>query len=180
MTATIICANPPEKLFKILEDEFDYEILQKDDGIYYIMERGGAVEKRLAIQVVAQKSELLLQALDNRLLDTATADKVTNLLRAATKEDIAKLGYWLKALAPENIKNIFGRMGGDMTETEKAYLEVLESWGVTDRVMQKGIQKGIQKGRQEGRQEGALEVIALLEKGYSLEDAKKKLQLETA
>jgi len=168
ITATIICANPPEKLFKILEDEFDYEILQKDDGIYYIMERGGAVEKRLAIQVVAQKSELLLQALDNRLLDTATADKVTNLLRAATKEDIAKLGYWLKALAPENIKNIFGRMGGDMTETEKAYLEVLESWGVTDRVMQKG------------RQEGALEVIALLEKGCSLEEAKKKLQLETA
>jgi len=61
MTATIICANPPEKLFKILEDEFDYKILPKDDGIYYIMERVGAVEKRLAIQVAVQKSELLLQ-----------------------------------------------------------------------------------------------------------------------
>jgi len=73
----------------------------------------------------------------------------------------------MNVLLDTNVVGEFGKRGGDMTETEKAYLEVLESWGIADRVMQKG------------RQEGALEVIALLEKGCSLEDAKKKLQLET-
>jgi hypothetical protein len=71
MTATIICAAPPKKLFRILEDEFDYKILQKDDGIYYIVQKWVAVEKTLTIQVAVQTSDLLLQALDKRALDTA-------------------------------------------------------------------------------------------------------------
>ena len=60
--------------------------------------------------------------------------------------------------------------------TQEVFMEIMETSGLSDYIMQ----KGMQKGRQEGRQEGALEVIALLEKGYSLAEAKKKLKLETA
>jgi hypothetical protein len=170
MTVTLICARTPQKLFKILKEDFDYEILEKYGGVYYILERGAAAEKRLAIQIMVQKSEPLLQAMDKKPLDAATACKVAERVAAMGKDDIDMLGgYWFKALSPENIKNIFGNKGGNMTENEKAFMEVMESYGLSDRLRQEGLQKG--------RQEGALEVITLLEKGYSLADAKKKLQL---
>jgi predicted transposase YdaD len=63
-------------------------------------------------------------------------------------------------------------MGGNMNN-EKAYMEVMESLGISDKLLQ----TGRREGRREGRQEGAREVITLLEKGYSLSEAKKKLQL---
>jgi predicted transposase YdaD len=64
-------------------------------------------------------------------------------------------------------------------------MELMETSGLSDYIMQKGRLEGMQegrlegmqKGRQEGRQEGAQEVIDLLEKGYSLSDAKEMLQL---
>jgi hypothetical protein len=174
MTATIICANPPEKLFEILKKDFDYEILQKDDGIYYIIQKGVAVEKNLAIQVVTEKSELLLQALDKTMLDEATVDKVTDFMFTDGKDNKELLGCWFDVMMSENFQNILKGGGNDMNmEKRKKFVELLESVGLSDDIQQKGLQKGLQKGRQEG----ALEVIALLEKGYSLTDAKKKLQL---
>jgi predicted transposase YdaD len=65
--------------------------------------------------------------------------------------------------------------------TREFFMELMETSGLSDYIMQKGMQKGMQQGklegRLEGRLEGAQEVIDLLEKGYSLSDAKKKLQL---
>ncbi len=174
MTATLICADPPETLFKILEDEFDYDILQKDDGIYYIIQRGVAIEKNLAIQVAVQKSELLLQVLDKKVLDEAAADEWKEFLLTEARIHMNKLGYWLRAIPPENVQYLFERIK-DMT-TQEVLMGIMETSGLSEHLMQ----KGMQKGRQEGRQEGALEVITLLEKGYSLADAKKKLNLETA
>lgn len=173
MTVTIICARTPQKLFKILKEDLDYEILEKNEGIYYIRERGVAAEKRLAIQIMVQKSELLLYALDKRPLDEATVDKLAECIAAMDEEDRNRLGYWFKAIAPENAENISKRMGRIMTKTDKAYLKVMEELGYAERLRKEGRREGMQKGRQEG----ALNVIALLEKGYSLADAKKKLQL---
>ncbi len=90
-------------------------------------------------------------------------------MRTDGKNNAEILGYRFKALSPKIIKNISERMGLDMYASEKAYLEVMESLGLSDRLRQEGLQKG--------RQEGAREVIALLEKGYSLTDAKKELLL---
>jgi len=178
VTATLICANPPEKLFKILEDEFDYKILPKDDGIYYIIQKGVPVEKTMAIQIATYKSELLLQALDKKVLDEAAADELKEFLLTEAIKYMDILGYWIRAISQENVKYLFERTE-DM-ETQAVLMEIMETSGLSDYIMQKGRQEGWQEGRQEGRQEGALEVIALLEKGCSLEDAKKKLQLETA
>jgi hypothetical protein len=144
MTATLVCANPPKTLFKILEDEFDYKILQKDDGIYYIIQKGAAAEKNLAIQVVTQKSELLLQALDKKAWDETTTDKVMQFILTIGKENRDMFGYWFKAITPENIKNIFERTGGNM-ESEAVLMEIMESSGLSDYIMKKGIAIGILK-----------------------------------
>jgi predicted transposase YdaD len=73
--------------------------------------------------------------------------------------------------------------------TREFFMELMETSGLSDYIMQKGMQQGrlegmqegrlegMQKGMQQGRLEGAQEVIALLEKGYSLSDAKEMLQL---
>ena len=179
VTATLICADPPEKLFTALEDEFGYEILQKGDGIYYIIQKWAAVEKTLAIQVAAQTSDLLLQALDKRTLDTATMNKVADFTFAEGLKNKEQLGYWLDVVLSEYLSNI-GEGGGNM-EPSKRLADLMESTGYSDIFMQKGQLKGRQEGRQEGLQEGLQEgmrkVISLLEKGYSLEDAKKMLKL---
>ncbi len=153
----------------VSEEDFDYEVLEKYDGVYYIIPRGAAVEKGLAVQIMVQKSELLLQALDKRPLDEATAGKVAEVIADLDEDSMKKLDFWFKALAPKNAKIISKRMGMTMTKTDKAYLEVMEELGYAESLRQEGMQKGIQKG--------AMEVIAMLEKGYSLADAKKKLKL---
>ena len=181
MTATLVCAETPQKLFKILKEDFDYEILEKEDGIYYITEKGASAEKRLAVQVMAHKSEPLLQAMDKRPLDGTTADKIAQIVFTAIKKHAVTLGYWSMALTQENLENILERMG-KMTKHEKDRRQVLESFGLVDKNQleegrQEGLQKGMQEGRQEGMQEGMRKVITLLEKGYSLADAKKMLKL---
>jgi hypothetical protein len=128
---------------------------------------------------MVQKSEPLLQALDRRPMDGVTVDKVVKRILAIGKKERGLLGYWLTALTFENATNISERMRGDM-EKEKALMEIMDSFGFSERIRQESMQKGIQKGIQKGMQKGALEVIALLEKGYSLAEAKKKLKLETA
>jgi hypothetical protein len=170
MTATIVCARTPRKLFKRLREDFDYEILEKEDGIYYIIQRGATVEKGLAIQVAVQRSELLLQALDKKLLDKVTVDNVTEFMLTDGKDNKELLGYWFDVIMSKNFKNIFERAGGmDMRKKYKSLFEVLDSTGISYKIME--------EGRQEGRQEGVQEVFALLESGCSLAEAKKKLQL---
>jgi hypothetical protein len=159
MTATLICAAPPEKLFKTLEDEFYYEILPKNDGIYYIVQKGVPVEKNLAIQLATYKSEPLLQALDKKPLDEATAGKVAESIAAA----VDKLGYWCGAVAPENLKNIFERMK-DMTTTEEVIMDFIESKGYSDRIMQKGLQKGREEGIERGILQGKRETARAMKK----------------
>jgi len=208
VTTTIVCAKTPRKLFKILMEEFDYEILEKYDGIYYIMQKGVAPEKQLGIQIMVQKSEALLQAMDKKPLDEDTVDKVAKTFVAAQKNGETQLGDWFSTLNDENIKHIFERMKRYM-ENKDSVLRVLKSMGYTEMAERKGrlegirtgrregiqtgilkgrregrregIQTGILKGRREGRregmQEGVQKVFALLEKGYSLPEAKKKLKL---
>ncbi|MDR1469749.1 MAG: hypothetical protein LBT00_10695 [Spirochaetaceae bacterium] len=43
---------------------------------------------------------------------------------------------------------------------------------------QEGWQEGMRKGEQKGWQEGQLEILKLLESGYSAEDLKKRLKVE--
>jgi len=143
--------------------------LEKAPGIYYITERGVAAEKRLAVQIMVQESELLLRALDKRPLDEATVVRLAEFIADLDEEGRNRLDCWFKALAPENAENISERMGQIMTKTDKAYLEVMEELGYAKSLRQ--------EGRQEGLKEGMLKVVALLEKGYSLEAAKKKLKL---
>jgi len=177
MTATLVCAETPQKLFKILKEDFDYEILEKEDGIYYITEKGASAEKRLAVQVMAHKSEPLLQAMDKRPLDGAAADKIAKIVFTAIKKHAVTLGYWSMALTQENLENILERMG-KMTKHEKDRRQVLESFGLVDKnQLEEGRQEGMQEGMQKGMQEGMRKVITLLEKGYSLADAKKMLKL---
>ena len=177
MTVTLVCAETPQKLFKILKEDFDYEILEKDEGIYYITEKGAVAEKRLAVQVMAHKSEPLLQAMDKRPLDGAAADKIAKIVFTAIKKHAVTLGYWSMALTQENLENILERMG-KMTKHEKDRRQVLESFGLVDKnQLEEGRQEGMQEGMQKGMQEGMRKVITLLEKGYSLADAKKMLKL---
>jgi flagellar biosynthesis/type III secretory pathway protein FliH len=61
--------------------------------------------------------------------------------------------------------------------TREFFMELMETSGLSDYIMQKGMQQGRLEGMQQGRLEGAQEVIDLLEKGYSLSDAKEMLQL---
>ncbi|GBU22724.1 hypothetical protein R80B4_02636 [Fibrobacteres bacterium R8-0-B4] len=63
---------------------------------------------------------------------------------------------------------------GTLDEQREEFLELV------DELHEKFKRMWLQKEMQEGRKEGALAVITLLEKGYSLADAKKKLNLETA
>ncbi len=164
ITATLICAKTPIELFKILREDFDYEILEKYDGVYYITQRGVSAEKSLAIQIMTQKSELHLQVLDKKPLDEAAAGKIVEYIASLDKESRKILSSWFKAIAPQNAKIISERMGKKMTKTDKAYMEVMESLGYAARYRQEGELKGLQKGRkeglQEGRQKGAREVIA--------------------
>ncbi len=180
MTATLVCTKKPEKLFETLKKDFGYNILQKEDEIYYIIQKGAAPEKALAIQTVTQKSELLLQALDKGPLDEATADEIARFLAAVGGEVLReRLGFWFRAISPENFNIIVERTKnmesiGTLDEQREEFLELV------DELHEKFKRMWLQKEMQEGRKEGALAVITLLEKGYSLADAKKKLNLETA
>jgi hypothetical protein len=65
---------------------------------------------------------------------------------------------------------------GKMTVKEK-FLRAMEREGLMADRERKWKQAGIQEGMREGIQKGRQEILALLEKGYSLDDAKRKLQL---
>jgi hypothetical protein len=151
MTATLICARKPVKLFKELENKRGYKILREGDGIYYIRQRGVAVEKTLAVQVVVSSelpdSEILLKALKPDI-DEETARKVAEIIDGDADE---RLSVWTEAVLNENA-NIILREGDimRMTKLEKALIE----HGYVDRWRQEGEMKGRQEGWEEGLIEG--------------------------
>jgi hypothetical protein len=169
MTATLICAETPEKLFETLKKDFDYEIFEKGTGIYYITERGVPAEKRLAVQVMTQKSEPLLRAMDKKPLDDATVNKVAEFIAGLDEEGNNMLDCWFRAIEPENMENIHERRDQIMTRTEELHARITKEWHELLRQRQEGLQEGLQKG--------AMEVLSLLEKGYSPDDIKKMMQL---
>jgi len=166
MTVTIVCSEKPEVLLKTLEDEFDYEILRECEGIYYIRQKGVAVEKTLAIQVVVcselPDSEILLKALRPGI-DADTAKAVTNIISADVADE---LELWTEVVFTENLNTLL-KEGEKMKKSEQIQ-KLLKEYGYLRKE---------EELRQECLQEGRQEVFALLESGYSLDDAKKKLQL---
>jgi hypothetical protein len=165
MTATIICTKKPLKLFYILEKDYNYEILPGDPGIYYIRLKGVPIEKTLAIQIMVcselPDSEFMLKALAPGI-DEDMAKKVLEVLNSGVDN---RLSYWLEAVLEKNLNIII--KAGESMKNSKTVEKVLMEYGYCD--------KWRQEGKLEGRQEGALEIITLLEKGYSLSDAKKML-----
>jgi len=75
-----------------------HELLEKCDGVYYIKQKGVAAEKSLAIQVMAQMSEPLLQAMDKSPLDEVTAGKVAEHVAAVDDEVMKCLNLGLRRL----------------------------------------------------------------------------------
>lgn len=177
MTVTLVCSNPPETLFKTLVEEFGYEILENEDGIYYITQKGVSVEQTLAIQVVVQKSELLLQALDEKMLgEEVTSGKLMDFLRNESKDNLKSLGYWAYVIF-EFLKNISELEGGNMKNM--TFAEICETLGppagLKQLWKQEGRQEGRREGRQEGRREGRREGVlqtarTMKDNGFSIED----------
>jgi len=166
MTATIICAKKPVRLFKILEKYYNYEILAGDPGIYYIRLKGVPIEETLAVQVMVcpelPDSEFMLKALMPGI-DEDTAKKVLEILNGGIGNN---LNYWAKTALEKNLNAII-KAGEIMKERE--VIRILDEYGYGDFFRQKwrqegwqegeqeGWQKGRQEGEQKGRQEGELE-----------------------
>jgi hypothetical protein len=169
MTATIICYRKPEELFGTLRKDFNYRVLRKYDGIYYISYKGSPVDKGLAIQVAVvpelPESEFLLKAL-MPIRDRAVAEKALEILSGAD-ERAEILSGWKNVVLSINYENKLFK---------EAYMDGWAKW--KKRMLKEGLLEDYrQEWRQEGRQEGRQEVFTLLEKGYSPNEARKKLQL---
>jgi hypothetical protein len=167
MSATMVCFRKPEKLFETLEENLGYKILRKYEGVYYIYTEGLPAEKTLAVQIVVSSEipredyGILLKVLGPGI-DKADAEQVI----ALPEEVKAKLAFWWDVVYldnPELFLNHFNKEGSMITWKE-----------FFDRADEKGMLKeNMQKYVQEGRQE----TLALIEKGYSVEEIKRKLQL---
>jgi hypothetical protein len=151
MTATLICARKPVKLFKTLERYFGYEILRCDAGIYYIMLNGVPIEETLAVQAVVcpelPDSEILLKALTPDI-DEDMARKVLAILNSGADN---RLSYWPEKKKKKNL-NTFIKAGEIMRRKE--IVKLLEEYGYGDYWRQEGRQDGRQEGELEGWQKG--------------------------
>jgi hypothetical protein len=181
MTATIICFKKPTELFEELKNNFGYEILQKDSGIYYIIKKGTSVETSLAIQIVVTTelpdSELALGTIGVEF-DEGTAKKVLDFIEQ-NKGQWDKLGYWLDVQYSKNQKILY--KGAKMTGRQMLFRDLVADGFFVDELRESreiGVQEGWQKGRQEGRQEGALNVLQFLKCGHSIEEAEQKFSLQ--
>jgi hypothetical protein len=166
MTATIICHKKPEELFESLEKEFNYRVLRKYRGVYYISYKGVPAEKTLAAQIIVvpelPDSEAALKALGAGEDDRELVIKALN--HVDWSEDNTCMDDWFDIIFEKKLKTL--NKGDQMNGMEKFF------WYAEKHGNARAI-KLIQKWRQEGRQE----ILALLENGYSLEETKKKLQL---
>jgi hypothetical protein len=166
ITATLVCAKEPVALFETLESEYDYEILRKDDGIYYIMQKGTTAEKVLAIQIAVEDSELMLIALDEKMAaDAETNAKVTDFILTEGLEDEEHLCHWFKALPPEYLNNVMERIENMDKERKKAWMNLMERTGLSDSIIQKC------------RRDSTRKMLSLIKKGHSPEDAMKLVNM---
>jgi len=186
MSATLVCFKKPTELFKALKADFHYKVLRKDKGVYYIVSKGCPPEKTLAVQVVVTSelddSELLLKALRPGI-DPETFQRVEEL-PVEDEEYQASLESWFMVLLTENehILKGDGFMKNEYTYEELAgVIDAFAKKGLLARYEKKYRQEGEHRGRLEGRQEGRLEgqqnILEFLEKGHSLEEAKKEFAL---
>jgi len=168
MTATIVCFKRPQKLFQKLETELNYKILREYPGIYYIIQEGFPADKALAIQIIVNselQGELALSAFRPNI-DVETAKRVIRELPAEDDENssVSLASWW----------DIMFLMNPNLYEEA-----IMVGW---DKFFKYAEEKGMTKewtelGRQEGMRQGMQKVFALLKKGYSIEEAEKKLQL---
>ena len=167
MSATIVCPRRPKRLFKTLVSEFGYKILQKGNGVYYIIQEGVAVEKSLAIQIVVSPelpdSEFFLKYL-RRGIDRETAKRVGKLFERSGK-NLDYLVPWFRLMFTENGK-ILRKEGVNMTKFEKFVNFCIEE--------EDGfLADTLQKVRLEGEQEGMTQILNYLKSGHSIEEAEK-------
>jgi hypothetical protein len=99
-------------------------------------------------------------------IDKADAEQVI----ALPEEVLEKVPFWKIVVFWNNSKFFLNHFKeeGDMKSWDEV-CKMAAEMGMMERYNQKYVQEGIQKGRQE--------ILALLEKGYSLEETKRKLQL---
>jgi hypothetical protein len=169
MTATIICYKKPEELFDTLRKEFNYKVLRKYDGIYYISCKGVPDDKALAIQVVVApelpESEFLLKAL-MPISDRETAEKVLEIFYS-TDERSEILSCWKDVVLSVNENNILFKEAFMMDGWTK-WKKKMRKEGLLEDYRQEWRQEGMQEGMQKGMQK----VLALLD-----EETKQRVQL---
>jgi len=181
MSATIVCFKKPKKLLETLEKDLDYRVLQKEPGIYYIDSKGTVPEKSLAIQVVVSSelpdSEFLLKDL-NCDIGHAGAKRFVELYEKG-EEYREHLSIWLKTVLCENFE--FLQKEGYMKDYDAIIKQAAIDLKIADLFKQEGRREGRQEGWQEGERKGRLEerrsILEFLEKGHSLEEAKKEFAL---
>jgi len=177
MSATIVCFKKPLKLFETLEKDLDYRVLQKEPGIYYIMYKGAAPEKSLAVQVVVSSelpdSEFLLKDL-NCDIGHAGAKRFVELYEKG-EEYREHLSIWLKTVLCENFE--FLQKEGYMKDYDAIIKQAAIDLKIADLFKQEGRQEGWQEGERKGRLEERRSILEFLEKGHSLEEAKKEFAL---
>jgi len=179
MTATIICPRKPKKLLKTLENEFGYKILQKRDGIYYIIHDGVAVEKTLAIQIIVSPelpdSEFFLKYL-RRGIDSETAREVLWIFNQGG-ESLEYLGPWVDVmfLANNDILTMESKNMKKMRGFEKFVVSCMED---DESFMADYRQKVRLEGEQKGEQKGMAQILEYLKSGHTVEEAEKMFALQ--
>jgi len=183
MTATIICPKQPKKLFKTLENEFGYKVLQKGDGLYYIIQEGVAVEKSLAVQIVVSSelpdSEFFLREL-RRGIDSETARKICWIVNQGG-ESLEYLEPWVNVMFLTN-NDILKKEGENMSR-RKGLEAAITHWMENDESFMADYRKEVrQEGKQEGEkigeQKGMTRILEYLKSGHSIEEAEKMFALQ--
>jgi len=170
MTATIICPKQPKKLFKTLENEFGYKILQKGDGLYYIIQEGVPAEKSLAVQIVVNSelpdSDFFLKTL-GKGIDSETARRFWEVVNKGG-ESLEYLTPWVKVMFLEN-EDVLTRERKNMTKMKKLE-KTVKSW-----IEEEGF---LADYRQEVKQEGMAQLLKYLKNGHTVEEAEKMFALQ--
>ncbi|MCL2182639.1 MAG: hypothetical protein FWB85_04120, partial [Chitinispirillia bacterium] len=166
----------PTELFKALKADFNYKVLRKDKGVYYIVSKGCSPEKALAVQVVVTSelddSELPLMALRPDL-DPKTLQRIEEL-PVEDEEYQVSLEPWFMVLLSENEYILTEE--DFMKKRYDDYADVYEIFAKKG-LLEKYKQEGRQEGEQKGRQEGQRNILEFLKNGHTLEEAEKEFAL---
>ena len=177
MSATIICFKKPVALFQALEEDFNYKVLRKYKGIYYIREKGCPVEKELVKQIVVSSElppgeDFCFKALRKGL--TGAEARMAWKLYRETGGLKGILGPWFEAVSLDN-KEIL-KKEGTMTR-DKGMKKFVLDWGKEIGLWDEVRQEGEQKGRLEEREELTARIFQYLKSGHTLEEAEKEFSL---